>query len=108
MKNGQLSFCTCGRSNKCPAFDNTMALALKLTEFCLYALGLGYNLSLSYFGMDESSQKQMISIFGYYFDPESGLYIMGEYAKNLLRDSKFTSPAIPVCVFDCIQMPDQH
>ena len=106
MKNGQLRFCTCDRGNKCPAFESTMSMALKFAEFCLYALGLGYNLSLSYFGLDERSQKQMISIHGYYYDQESGLYILGDNAKSMLRDSKFISPAIPVCVFDCVPMPN--
>ena len=106
MKTGKLAFCECERQyNKCSAFDNTMSLALKFTELCLYSLGLGYNTSLSYFGLDERSQKIMISHFGYYFDAESGLYILGEYAKNLLRDSKFTSPAVPTCIFDCVPMP---
>ena len=106
MANGQLLFCACDRVyNKCPAFDNTMSLSLKFTELCLYALGLGYNLSLSFFGLDARSQKMMVSHYGYYYDRESGLYILGDYAKNLLRESKFTCPAIPPCVFDCIQMP---
>lgn len=108
MSKGRLTFCTCDKKNKCPAFDSTMSMALKFTELCLYALGLGYNMSLSYFGLDENSQKLMISIHGYYYDQESGLYILGEYAKNLLRDSKFTSPAIPACVFDCISMPEMN
>lgn len=83
-----------------------MSLALKFTEICLYALGLGYNLSLSFFGLDERSQKIMITYHGYYFDRESGLYILGDYAKGLLRESKFISPAIPPCIFDCVPMPE--
>ena len=106
MLTGKLSFCPCEKKGKCSSFDVTLSVALKLTELCLYALGLGYNISLSFFGLDERSQKLMLSHQGYYYDSESGLYILTENAKRLLRDSKFVSTAVPTCIFDCVQMPE--
>ena len=106
MLNGKLTFCSCDKKEKCSAYEYTLTLALKFAELCLYALGLNYNLSLSFFGLGEHSQKLMITSLGYYYDPVSGLYVMTENAKELLKDSKFVSVAIPPCIFDCVKMPE--
>ena len=105
METGVLKFCVCGKLEKCSTHAPILALALKLSDLCLYGLGLGYNIGMSHFGVSEAAQKYIITGVGFNLDPVSGLYILSESGRSVLKGSKSISPALPPCVFDCVRMP---
>ena len=105
MESGVLKFCPCEKKDRCQSFTAVLALALKISELCLYGIGLGYNIGASHFGVSEPTQKALISPQGFEFEPISGLYILTDHGKTVLKDSQFSTPAIPPCIFDCVKMP---
>ena len=105
METGVLKFCDCEKKVRCRTQAPVLALALKLSELCLYSIGLGYNIGMSHFGVSEATQKVMVSGLGYDLEPVSGLYILSDNGKAVLKGSKSVCPALPPFVFDCIKMP---
>ena len=105
METGKLEMCPCDQKEKCSSYKPSLALACKFAELCVFALGLGYNVGMSHFGVSESLQKTMVQGTGYLYDDISSLYLLSDSARFNLLPSKFISPAIPPCVFDCLQMP---
>ena len=106
METGQIRFCTCGMGVKCPAYNCTLALCLKVADLCLLALGLGFNLGVSHFGVSESAQKYMLEDCGYNYDSSTGYYLLNAKGKAIMKGSKFVNPVLPACIFDCVQMKD--
>ena len=106
METGVLKFCTCKKRDKCSCYAPVLALSIKLSELCMYSLGLGYNIGVSHFGVSEETQKHLVSGAGYNLDTVSTLYILSEDGKSVVKHSKITSPALPPCIFDCIKMPE--
>ena len=104
MIDKKLSFCACPRGRRCPSYLNVLCLMCKLAELCLFSMGRGYNIGLSYFGVDEENQKKLVSGWGYTLDKGSGVYILTSEARSSMEGSRFIAPAIPSCVFDCVRL----
>ena len=104
MVEEKLSFCPCARGKRCPSFLHVLCIMCKLCELCLFSLGRGFNIGLSYFGVGEGAQKQLVSGWGYTLDRASGVYILTAEARSCMEGSKFIAPAIPSCVFDCVRL----
>ena len=78
----------------------------KFAELCLMGQGLGYNLVLSNFGVGEKAQHIMIGQ-AYRIDRKLDIYVLTTYGRDRLNDrpeSVVVVPALPMSLFDCVEM----
>ena len=106
LDRGSLNFCDCKEGVHCKSYRATMALMCKFLELCLVAQSLGFNISLSHFGVGERSQKGLVGK-AYLLDPDLNVYIITDMGRERLTDRPATDihfPALPLSLFDGIEM----
>ena len=106
MDRGRLNFCECKEGIFCKSYRATMALMCKFLELCLVSQSLGYSLGLSHFGVGEKSQSGLVGK-AYRMDPDLSIYVLTDTGRERLtekRGSEVVFPALPMSLFDCIEM----
>ena len=106
LAKGKLDFCDCKSKSACTSYKAVMAVMCKFSELCLMGQNLGYNLSLSYFGVGERSQQILIGQ-AYRLDKELGIYLLTSVGRSRLSErpeSVIIVPALPMSLFDCVEM----
>ena len=108
LDRGMLNFCDCKDGTFCKSYRPAMALMCKFIELCLLSQSLGFNTSLSTFGVGSKSQKTM-SVEAYRHDPDLNVYVLTDIGRARLTDrpgSDVIFPAAPLSLFDCVEMTE--
>ena len=106
LSRGKLEFCDCKAKSACSSFRAVLALMCKFSELCLMGQGLGYNLSLSHFGVGETAQHILIGQ-AYRVDRVLDIYVLTSTGRDRLSErpgSNVIVPALPMSLFDCVEM----
>ena len=106
LDRGQLNFCDCKDGIYCKSYRATMALVCKFLELCLVSQGLGFSVGLSYFGVGSKTQKGLVGKT-YRLDPDLNIYVLTDTGRQRLTEkpgSDIFFPALPVCLFDGVEM----
>ena len=106
LNRGKLEFCDCKAKSACTSFRAVLALMCKFSELCLMGQGLGYNLSLSHFGVGEAAQHILIGQ-AYRVDRVLDIYVLTSTGRDRLSErpgSNVIVPALPMSLFDCVEM----
>ena len=106
LNRGKLEFCDCKAKSACTSYRATMAVMCKFSELCLMGQGLGFNLSLSHFGVGERAQQILIGQ-AYRVDRELEIYVLTSTGRERLSErpeSNVIVPALPMSLFDCVEM----
>ena len=106
LDRGMLNFCDCKEGVFCKSFRAAMALMCKFLELCLISQSLGFNISLSHFGVGDKSQK-LLAAQAYRHDPDLNVYVLTDKGRDRLSErpgSDIIFPAVPLSLIDSVEM----
>ena len=108
LDRGVLNFCDCKDGAFCKSYRPAMGLMCKFLELCLLSQSLGFNTSLSHFGVGSNSQK-ILAVKAYRHDPDLNIYVLTDTGRERLSErpgSDVIFPASPLSLFDCLEMTE--